>query len=149
MAQQVRNTPLFQRMWFGSKFRVFILFCLVINELSALTETGWETTSTLSPKDSTCGCSYRPEQVLVADEEPHDIRGLLRVTFLGAVGQPAGDGLVEEEVGSHDGGHSPQVHPVPLLSGNHLTEKLQEGLKETHVQTRENLESFICIYIYM
>lgn len=89
----------------------------------------------MSPKDSTCGRSYRPEQVLVADEEPHDIRRLLRVSFLGAVGQPAGDGLVEEEVGSHDGGHGPQVHPVPLLSGNHLTEKLQEGLKETRTDT--------------
>lgn len=37
---------------------------------------------------------------------------------------------MEEEVGSHDGGHGPQVHPVPLLPGDHFTEELQEGLRK-------------------
>lgn len=35
---------------------------------------------------------------------------------------------MEEKVGGHDGGYSPQVHPVPLLPGHHLTEELEEGL---------------------
>lgn len=73
---------------------------------------------------------YRPQQVLVANEQPHDVGGLLRLAFLGAVRQPAGDGLVQEEVGRHDGGHRPEVHPVPLLPGDHLTEELQESLRE-------------------
>lgn len=80
--------------------------------------------------------SYRPEQVLVADEQPHDIGGLLRLSFLDSVRQPAGDGLVEEEVGSHDGGYSPQVHPVPLLPGDHFTEKLKESLREHRERER-------------
>lgn len=63
------------------------------------------------------------------------------MSFLRPLGQSAGNGLMEEEVGSHDGRYSPQVHPVPLLPGNHLTEELKEGLKdtrmETHIQMRE------------
>lgn len=70
------------------------------------------------------GRSYRPQQVLVADEKPHNISCLLCLSLLRPLGQSARDGLVEEEVGSHDGGHGPQVHPVPLLPGNHLTEEL-------------------------
>lgn len=73
---------------------------------------------------------YRPQQVLIANEQPHDVGGLLRLPFPGAVRQPAGDGLVEEEVGGHDGGHGPQVHPVPLLPGDHFTEELQQSLRE-------------------
>lgn len=42
---------------------------------------------------------------------------------------------MEEEVGSHDGCYSPQVHPVPLLPGNHLTEELEEDLKDTQTET--------------
>lgn len=42
---------------------------------------------------------------------------------------------MEEEVGSHDGCYGPQVHPVPLLLGNHLTEELKESLKDTHMET--------------
>lgn len=75
------------------------------------------------------GPSYRPQQVLVADEEPHDIGRLLRLAFLRPLGQSAGHRLVEEEVGSHDGGHGPQVHLVLPLPRNHLTEELQEGLR--------------------
>lgn len=57
------------------------------------------------------------------------------MSFLCALRQSAGDGLVEEEVGSHDGCYSPQVHPVPLLPGNHLTEELEEDLKDTQTET--------------
>lgn len=78
---------------------------------------------------------YRPEQVLVADEEPHDVSGLLCVSFLRALRQPAGDGLVEEEVGSHDGGYCPEVHPVLPLPGDHLAEELQQGLRDTRTET--------------
>lgn len=42
---------------------------------------------------------------------------------------------MEEEVGSHDGCYCPQVHPVSLLPGNHLTEELEEGLKDTQMET--------------
>lgn len=73
---------------------------------------------------------YRPQQVLIANEQPHDVGGLLRLPFPGAVRQPAGDGLVEEEVGGHDGGHGPQVHPVPLLPGDHFAEELEQSLRE-------------------
>lgn len=55
---------------------------------------------------------------------------------------------MEEEVGSHDGGYGPQVHPVPLLPGNHLTEELKEGLKENtdgDIEIREirGIEPFV------
>lgn len=73
---------------------------------------------------------YRPQQVLIANEQPHDVGGLLRLPFPSAVRQPAGDGLVEEEVGGHDGGHGPQVHPVPLLPGDHFAEELEQSLRE-------------------
>lgn len=81
--------------------------------------------------------SYRPEQVLVADEQPHNISRLLRLPFLCSFGQPAGDGLMEEQVGSHDGCHGPQVHPVLFLPGNHLTEELEQGLKDEQMEIRE------------
>ena len=48
---------------------------------------------------------------------------------------------MEEEVGSHDGCDGPQVHPVPLFPRNHLTEELEQGLKETQtaIDEREDL----------
>ncbi len=82
-----------------------------------------------------CGWSYRPEKVLVADEEPHNISGLLCMSFLCPLSQSAGDGFMEEEVRSHDGCYGPQVHPIPLLPGNHLTEELKEGLRGTQMET--------------
>lgn len=78
--------------------------------------------------------SYRPEQVLVADEEPHNIRRLLRLSFLSTLSQSAWDGLMQEKVGSHDGCDGPQVHPVLLFLGDHLTEELQQSLKQTRMQ---------------
>lgn len=44
---------------------------------------------------------------------------------------------MEKEVGSHDGGDGPQIHSVSLFPGNHLTEELEQGLKETHMNTHE------------
>lgn len=84
--------------------------------------------------------THRPEQVLVADKEPHDISRLLCLSLLCALGQSAWNGLMEEQVGSHDGGDGPQVHPVPFLSGNHLTEELEEGLKDG--DTSLNISTF-------
>lgn len=93
---------------------------------------------------------HRPQQVLVADEQPHDVGRLLRLPLLGAVRQPAGDGLVEEEVRRHDGGHGPQVHPVPLLPGDHFAEELEESLREKRrrvlVKTRDAAASVSCLH---
>lgn len=81
-----------------------------------------------------CGWSYRPQQVLIADEEPHNISCLFRLSFLCPLSQFARDSLMEEEVGSHDGCDGPQVHPVLLFLRDHLTEELQQSLKKTWVQ---------------
>lgn len=75
--------------------------------------------------------TYGPEQVLVAYEEPHDVSSLLGLSLLHPwppVSEAGGHGFVEEQVRGHDGGHSPQVHTVPPLSGHHLTQKLQQSL---------------------
>lgn len=71
--------------------------------------------------------AHIPQEVLVADEEPHDVGSALGLALLGAV-QAAGHGLVEEEVGGHDGGDGPQVHAVAALPGDDLTEELQQSL---------------------
>lgn len=70
------------------------------------------------------------------------------MSFLGPLGQSAGDGLMEEQVGSHDGGNSPQVHPVRLLTRNHLTEELEERLKNTQMEKCIRVKSKV-IFIIM
>jgi len=82
---------------------------------------------------------YRPQQVLVTDEESNDVGRPLRLTLLWTVHcEFTGNGFVQEEVWSHDGGHGPQVHTVTPLAQDHLTEELQQRL-ETHAFTFKTL----------
>lgn len=68
------------------------------------------------------GTAYHPEEVLVSNEESHQV-GLL--SCLLDLLRPARLPLGDEEVRCHDHGDVPQVHAVPLLMLHHLPQKLQ------------------------
>lgn len=75
------------------------------------------------PQDA--GATYCPEQILVMDHHPHNIRRPLCQLFLLPLRDLVWQPLVHEEVWGHDCGNVPEVHFVVVLPGNHLAEKFK------------------------
>lgn len=73
--------------------------------------------------------SYRPEQILVSDEQADNVSHPCGHVELLLLGDLAAEALEHEDVGSHHHGDVVQSHLVLLLVIHHPSEKLKKCLK--------------------
>lgn len=74
--------------------------------------------------------SYRPQEVLVSDQQPHDIGGASGHGVLLLLRDLRAKALEHEDVRCHDYGDVVEAHFVLGLVVDHTLEKLQYDLRE-------------------
>lgn len=94
-----------------------------------------------------CGItqSYRPEQVLVADEQPDDVSRASGHSELLLFTDLTAEALAHEDVGRHHHCNIVQRHLIPVLMVSHSLEELQQSLKDTERPPEMTLFTCLCV----
>lgn len=78
--------------------------------------------------------AHRPQQVLMGNEETHELGGSDGALHLLLFGVLPAEG---EEIGRDDHGDVPQAHAVLVLVRHHLSQELQKSLRTNIIRLLE------------
>lgn len=84
-----------------------------------------------------CEETHRPEEVLVADEQPDDVSSAGGHGELLLFADLTAETLTHEDVGSHHHCNVVQGHLIPVLTVDHSLEELHQSLEDRETRYSE------------